>query len=388
LLTVLIESNASYCFRGDGTCKHVAALLFGALDFCRKLQDTSVVSVTDQQAKWCQPTRTTVSRKAVEVDLRTCPGGPQRSDPSSELYKPVPVNLSSMENSLFKMIKDQKLEAVAGYGLSDDDSDSDFDFEKYPLNVLDLVEQYHTSADAQTVDLTDYLSHHLQGGVSDEILKLSTAQSRCNFWMYQRLGRVTASIFHEAAHFQSFCNFNASLLKKIFGELSGVDNVQTRHGKKYEEVAIKTYCEKYGVDHDGFVFLSTGLHVAAEYPLLGASPDGLISCVCHGDGCVEVKCSYKYKDLEPLEAAKFYPDNFTCGNSISLKKAFSSPFYCQIIGQMALTKRSYCDFIFHTTQGLFVERIPFDQQFWSLELLPKLQHFCNVMVKSRLIKKK
>ena len=70
--------NAKNCsffpiFSGDGTCKHVAAFLFGLQRFCASLVDTSEVSVTDEKAKWINPNRTTVSAKVATLDLRCDP---------------------------------------------------------------------------------------------------------------------------------------------------------------------------------------------------------------------------------------------------------------------------------------------------------------------------
>ena len=41
---------------------------------------------------------------------------------------------------------------------------------------------------------------------------------------------------------------------------------------------------------------STGLHINAKYPHLGASPDGIIVCDCHGKGLLKIKHSHKYRN--------------------------------------------------------------------------------------------
>ena len=38
------------------------------------------------------------------------------------------------------------------------------------------------------------------------------------------------------------------------------------------------------------------LHINEKFPPLGASPDGLLYCDCHGHGILERKCLHKYKD--------------------------------------------------------------------------------------------
>ena len=41
-------------------------------------------------------------------------------------------------------------------------------------------------------------------------------------------------------------------------------------------------------------------------------------------------------------------------------------YYSQIQGQMAITERSWCDFVIYTEKGISVERIPFDAEFWNM----------------------
>ena len=46
------------------------------------------------------------------------------------------------------------------------------------------------------------------------------------------------------------------------------------------------------------------LHVRKDYPFLGASPDGIVTCDCCPPSVVEVKCSYAHRDktAEELQA--------------------------------------------------------------------------------------
>ena len=39
-----------------------------------------------------------------------------------------------------------------------------------------------------------------------------------------------------------------------------------------------------------------GLKINGHTPFLGASPDGLESCNCHGTEILEMKCPYTYED--------------------------------------------------------------------------------------------
>ena len=39
-----------------------------------------------------------------------------------------------------------------------------------------------------------------------------------------------------------------------------------------------------------------GFHVQVDYPFLGASPDGIVSCDCHDQKLLKIKCPCKYED--------------------------------------------------------------------------------------------
>ena len=49
-------------------------------------------------------------------------------------------------------------------------------------------------------------------------------------------------------------------------------------------------------DHNGFSFKKSGLVISGDYPLLGASPDGIACCDYCGQR-VEIKCPYTLKEM-------------------------------------------------------------------------------------------
>ena len=90
---------------------------------------------------------------------------------------------------------------------------------------------------------------------------------------------------------------------------------------------------------------------------LGTTPDGLISCKCCGDGLLEIKCPYKYRDVHPCSVV----DKDFCLQPNDKRQMLLSnnhPYFYQIQGQLAVCNREYCDFIVWTTVGVHVERIP------------------------------
>ena len=84
---------------------------------------------------------------------------------------------------------------------------------------------------------------------------------------------------------------------------------------------------------------NTGLHISADYPHLGVSPDGIIDCDFCGKRLVEIKCPRKHSTgLKGSENDK----NFATDSSKNLKK--DHPYFAQMQGQMFLLGVRFCDF--------------------------------------------
>ncbi|CAG2187137.1 unnamed protein product [Mytilus edulis] len=87
----------------------------------------------------------------------------------------------------------------------------------------------------------------------------------------------------------------------------------------------------------------------------------------------------------PINAACLDKTNFQIKNDTPLmKRNDTSPYYCQIQCQLAVTKKKWCDFVLFTFKGVHHERIPFDEQFWS-NVFPKLASFYSSYVLPKLL---
>ena len=100
--------------------------------------------------------------------------------------------------------------------------------------------------------------------------------------------------------------------------------------------------------------------------LSSASPNGFISDP-HSDCLLEIKCPYKFRDITPVEAAsqKGFFDQLDNG-TVVLKRQHD--YYFQVQGQMAICQQKWCDFVIYTSVGISVQRISFDQTFWTAML--------------------
>ncbi len=114
-----------------------------------------------------------------------------------------------------------------------------------------------------------------------------------------------------------------------------------------------------------------GIFVDPELSFLGASPDGITD---NGAGLIEVKCPYVGRD-SAIQPGKNFP--FLCkdesGEKFELRRTHN--YFYQVQGQLGIAKRSYCYFIVYTLKDFFVQKIEFDRDFFSVEMLPKLRLF-------------
>ena len=100
------------------------------------------------------------------------------------------------------------------------------------------------------------------------------------------------------------------------------------------------------------------------------------SLIWDTDGVVESKCPYSAKDIHPEAAIQQIP---------YLRKIFdkkekdctnkSHPYYYQVIGQLEVTERSYCNFAIWTSIDVKFVKVGRDQDFWSSKMKPFLSRF-------------
>ena len=130
---------------------------------------------------------------------------------------------------------------------------------------------------------------------ADYLQQSTRLQAQSLLWFAHRKGRITAS------KFGAVCQTSVSSPSK-----SLVDSILQR-GPKLNSEAVKQSeplgREQYKIlmasKHSSFQVQPAGLFVNPQYPYLGASPDGVVSCQCCGEGIIEIKCPYSLRDSDP-----------------------------------------------------------------------------------------
>jgi hypothetical protein len=162
-------------------------------------------------------------------------------------------------------------------------------------------------------------------------------------------------------------------------------------GIRNESVAKQQYIEamiKKG--HKRISVMDRGLIVQPSLVYLGASPDGFIYCADrkHYHRVLEIKCPFKWRMVTPRMASK--DKDFYCyiDSKGRMKLKRNSNYFYQVQGQLALTRRKMCDFVVWTTKGIAVVPIQFCEDFWTDEMLPKLEAFFKNAILPEIVTRK
>ncbi len=202
-------------------------------------------------------------------------------------------------------------------------------------------------------------------------------QRDSDLWWEKRQNILTASNFGEIyRRKKKKCD---ELLERLQARYRDTENLPAslKFGIQYENTAARKY-KKYmsNIQHD-VQELPCGLVTRPDIPFLGATPDGkIVDPVSHPHfGLLEIKCSPKYKNVAPRDAAEVVDRDFCLeshGGVPVLKR--SHKYYAQVQGQMAICGAQWCDFVVYTFKGMFIERIQFDECYWN-EMYEKLKLF-------------
>lgn len=120
--------------------------------------------------------------------------------------------------------------------------------------------------------------------------------------------------------------------------------------------------------HVDFKLEKCGLYVHQTKPYIGASPDALLQCKCHGISLVEIKCPYTIRNESAIDGASRCDFLLKINDQVCLRP--SRKCYTQLAGEMAMIRQRYPNckqgyFVVYKTVNTFVQAMPFDQTLWS-----------------------
>ena len=165
-----------------------------------------------------------------------------------------------------------------------------------------------------------------------EIERLTQKQNESDCWHKARYARVTASRCHEVMTqmktLEKDETQNSDNIVKRFLYPKNVSTKAMEMGRKWEKTAFHKYIMVMKREkHVNLNVASSGMFVSNN-AILGASPDGLISCNCHGKGVLEIKCATKYWNEDPKSSNVTTTLPYLCAEGQALNKAHK--YYSQV----------------------------------------------------------
>ena len=209
---------------------------------------------------------------------------------------------------------------------------------------------------------------------ADEIVKIAALTSSpfdrnpSKLWHTIREHKLTSSSFHLVLNAIKRNSYPVSLFKSIMSEYY-MENTKVA---KLTQANIVKAISQYEAQ-EGTTVLPSGIWLSSD-GILGASVTGLLP---DGQGIVDVRCLFKYKDIARFQDIIALNDpNFHLeineSGEVSIKKAHR--IYPQIQGALHFSRRTYCDCITWTHNLYHVTRIEVDPT-WSTVHLPLLKQF-------------
>lgn len=223
----------------------------------------------------------------------------------------------------------------------------------YECDIVQLLSLHYLSYKCNAHNDCDKFINSVNAVFTEENVKnierLTREQHKSSAWFELRYARITASTAFDVSR----CKTSEGSLISILMGAKVPETVAMKRGQKLEHL-VKTEISKQRGN-----ISQCGLFICQEYPMLAASPDGILN----GDTVVEIKCPTTEKTY------KTYISN----NEITAK------YYAQVQLQMHITKLSECLFCvaswdFEENHHINIVPIKYNDKYMK-ELLDKLTMF-------------
>lgn len=184
---------------------------------------------------------------------------------------------------------------------------------------------------------------------SCQLLQESTVgQALCTLWFEHRKGRITASHFGQVLKCKTA---QSTIVSNIMGYTTTKTTPSLTWGRDNEKHARQAFLTLEGVNHNKLAVKDISLVVHPQNPHLGASPDGIVHCLCCPPSVLEIKCPSKYSNVAITEAVG--KKDFCLDENLQLKE--DHMYFAQVQGQMALCKLRAAYFVVWTTKQCHIQ---------------------------------
>ena len=177
---------------------------------------------------------------------------------------------------------------------------------KHPLIENIKYKVLHQNKNTSEAELVQIFIQklNLSAQVIANIEKATRGQSRESLWYKIRSGRLTVSKHHDI-YTKTNSVIKASgpvkpkaapIVAKFIYNDGKISTPPMKWGQDNGENAFKNFYAEEVSKHQAFKAEKCGTILGKIKSYIAASPDGIVTCKCHGKGPIEIKCSYSIRD--------------------------------------------------------------------------------------------
>lgn len=256
--------------------------------------------------------------------------------------------------------------------------------------------EYKNKSLFQLIEIGKSISLNVTNDEVKDISKITLNKEKSKFFVGLRRGRISGSSFKSCCvtniENPSITTINYMMNPRNLDNVPCI-NYQIKNRKK----GLQIYIGETMSDHENFECKQCGLIINPRLPYFVGSPDGIVSCSCHGHGCVVIKCLKVLEAGGSFEVLTVKPNNILnrTGNTFVLET--DHEFYYQVQLQINLISLTYCDVVFWSPRDTLIIRVDSDIDFWKTamskalkfheqvimpEILGKFYTKCNILLTS------
>lgn len=220
---------------------------------------------------------------------------------------------------------------------------------------------------SQLVEIGKSISLNVSDDEVNEISKITLNKEKSKFYLGLRRGRITGSNFKNCCA-TTIENPSLTTINCIINPRH-LDNVPSiTYQSKNRKKAVEQYIGTSISEHENFIYNQCGLILNPNLPYFVGSPDGIISCTCHGKGCIEIKCLKILESGGSFEVLTQKPNNILNKNGKLYCMEKSHEFFYQVQLQINLIGLKYCDLVIWSPKEFLSIRIEPDFDFWKIAM--------------------
>ena len=255
----------------------------------------------------------------------------------------------------------------------------------FPEPLTNLYDESHADLEYnKLLEVCSNISILISQEQADAVEAHTCGQSASRLWYRYRAGRITASRMKAICHTDMMSPSKSLILAICNPSAVRFSSKATEWGCKHENVARESYIDLMKGKHQDFFVEEAGLFIHPQFPHLGATPDGILSCACCGVGVLEIKCPYCVRN-EPLsDERKNFCLQMTEDGELRLSK--NHMYYYQVQTQIHVCSKDFADFVVWTQKDVHIERVMADEEFWS-RVSKKASDMFNHVVMPELVAK-